>query len=168
MEPVNVAAMVGELRDLFDNDLRSESIQLIVDTPLPVLHAERTRIRQIFQNLFDNAIKYMGTGATRQINVGCVMHPTEIEFYVRDSGVGIDPVDAEKIFFVFRRGKSRTTQTIAGKGVGLAVVKSIIETYNGKIWVTAAPGQGSTFRFTINGKFLAQPFDGEHGSEQAA
>src|SRR5262249_705670 len=132
----------------------------------PVLVCERARFRQIFQNLIDNAIKYMGVEGSgvrvqgsenadaptpapggsslnpeprtlnpkpREIHVGCQIKPTEAVFYVRDTGIGIEPEDIDKVFFVFRRGKNTQTQNIAGKGVGLASVKSIIETYNGKI-----------------------------------
>ena len=68
--------------------------------------------------------------------------------------MGIEPEDVEKVFFVFRRGKNSAAMNIAGKGVGLASVKSIVETYNGKIWVESKLGEGTTFRFTINGKNL--------------
>src|SRR5688572_13741674 len=67
MEPVDVEQLVWELRGVFENDLRHRAIQLIVDTPLPMLEAERARVRQIFQNLVDNAIKYMGEGPRREI-----------------------------------------------------------------------------------------------------
>jgi signal transduction histidine kinase len=157
MEPVDVTAVIDELRGTFEEDLRVKSIRLMVETPLPVLSAERARIRQVFQNLIDNAIKYMGDSKTRQIRIGCITHQTEAEFYVQDTGMGIDRDDLDKVFYVFRRGKNSFTQNIAGKGVGLASVKSIIETYNGKIWVTSEAGQGSIFRFTLNGKFIQQP-----------
>jgi signal transduction histidine kinase len=156
MVRVDVGEMIEELRGLFEADLKSKSIELKLNTPLPVLHAELARIRQIFQNLIDNAIKYMGNGPCREIHVGCLMHVTEAEFYVRDTGIGIDPEDLDKVFFVFRRGKNAVSQQVAGKGVGLASVKSIVETYNGRIWVTSTPGEGSTFRFSINGKFVAE------------
>ena len=154
MEPVDVEQLVWELRGVFENDLRHRAIQLIVDTSLPMLEAERARVRQIFQNLVDNAIKYMGEGATREIHVGCTIRVNEAEFYVRDTGIGIDPDDLDKVFYVFRRGKSSAVQNTQGKGVGLASVKSIVETYNGKIWVESKPGEGTTFRFTINGKHV--------------
>ncbi|MGC4033559.1 MAG: ATP-binding protein [Tepidisphaeraceae bacterium] len=80
---------------------------------------------------------------------------SEAEFYVRDTGKGIDPEDIGKVFFVFRRGKDQGTQAVAGKGIGLASVKSIIETYAGKIWVESQLGQGTTFRFTINNQYLS-------------
>jgi signal transduction histidine kinase len=113
----------------------------------------------VFQNLIDNAIKYMGDGSNggaRRISVGCELRDSEAEFYVQDTGIGIDPEDLDKVFFVFRRGKNPAVQNVAGKGVGLASVKSIIETYSGTIWVESEVGKGSTFRFTINGQHLAQ------------
>src|SRR5205823_620700 len=100
------------------------------------------------------AIKYMGEGTVREIHIGSVVGHNETEFYVRDTGIGIDPEDIGKVFFVFRRGKNTATCNVPGKGVGLASVKSIIETYSGTIWVQSELGKGSTFRFTINGKFV--------------
>jgi signal transduction histidine kinase len=154
IEPVEIQGLVQDVGDIFENDLKDKQIELIIDGRLPVLNCERSRLRQVFQNLIDNAIKYMGEGEIREIHVGCEMRQSEAEFYVRDTGMGIDPEDADKIFYVFRRGKQAASRQISGKGVGLASVKSIIETYSGTIWVQSIPGQGSTFRFTINGQFV--------------
>ena len=154
MEAVNIESMIWDLRGVLENDLKSRAIELIVDSSLPTLNGERARIRQIFQNLIDNAIKYMGEGERREIHVGCSIRMTEAEFYVRDTGIGIDPEDLDKVFFIFRRGKNTAATNITGKGIGLASVKSIVETYNGKIWVASKPGEGSTFHFTINGMHL--------------
>jgi signal transduction histidine kinase len=159
-EYVDVEVLFNELRGLFENDLRSKGIQLVADSPLPILDAERARVRQVFQNLIDNAIKYIGEGAVREIHVGCTIRPNAAEFHVRDTGMGIDPDDIDKVFFIFRRGKNSATQNIAGKGVGLASVKSIIEMYGGKIWVESRLGEGTTFRFTIDGKYV--PATGKH------
>ena len=152
-EPVNLEEMMWELRGLFENDLREHQIDLIIEARLPTLHAERARIRQVFQNLIDNSIKYMGEGPDRRIIVGARPGRSETEFWVRDTGQGISPEDAEKIFYVFRRGRNQ--QAVAGKGVGLASVKSILQNYNGRIWVESELGRGSTFRFTMNGRFVA-------------
>lgn len=154
MEPVNLEEMCWDLRGMFENDLKTREISLIVDTALPVLHCERARVRQVFQNLIDNAIKYMGEGERREIHIGCQIRLSEAEFYVRDTGLGIDADDLGKVFFVFRRGKNTAAQNVSGKGVGLASVKSIIETYSGKIWVESELGKGSTFRFTVNGQYV--------------
>ena len=154
MEPVCVAQLVRDLGDMFENDLKSRNIELLLDMPMPVVNCEKARLRQVFQNLIDNAIKYMGESQLKQIRVGCKLGVTETEFYVRDTGIGIDPEDIGKVFFVFRRGKNTAACNVPGKGVGLASVKSIIETYNGSIWVESELGKGSTFRFTINGKYV--------------
>ncbi|MDQ3440224.1 MAG: ATP-binding protein [Planctomycetota bacterium] len=155
MEPIDVGAMVHEMAGMFENDLKTRNIALVVDSSLPVLTCERARMRQVFQNLIDNAIKYMGDGPSRRIHVGCMVWKAEAEFYVSDTGIGIDPEDIDKVFFVFRRGKNCGANS-TGKGVGLASVKSIIETYNGRIWVESQLGVGTTFRFTINGKYVPQ------------
>ena len=152
-EPVNLEEMMWELRGIFENDLREHEIELIIETRLPTLNAERARIRQVFQNLIDNAIKYMGEGSDRRISIGATQGLSETEFWVRDSGQGIASEDVEKIFYVFRRGRNQ--QAVAGKGVGLASVKSILENYNGRIWVESELGRGSRFRFTINARFVA-------------
>ncbi|HMO24990.1 MAG TPA: HAMP domain-containing sensor histidine kinase [Tepidisphaeraceae bacterium] len=154
MEPVELEAMIWELRGLFENDLKTKGIDLRVETSLPVLECERARIRQVFQNLIDNAIKYMGDGPDRVIYVGCVKRLTEAEFYVRDTGIGIHTEDIDKVFHVFRRGRNTQASAVAGKGVGLSSVKSIIETYSGRIWVESELGKGTTFRFTINGQYV--------------
>jgi signal transduction histidine kinase len=165
MERVDTQAMVNDLAGVFEEDLRSRGITLTVQTPMAPLQAERARIRQVFQNLIDNAIKYMGSAATaadepsaaptkREIRVGCQMRADEVEFFVADTGIGIPAEDVGRIFYIFRRGRG-LAQQVPGKGVGLASVKSIIETYSGTIWVESEPARGSTFRFTINGKYLA-------------
>lgn len=176
LEHVEIEALVCELTGVFDNDLKSREITLTIDTPLPVLHCERARIRQVFLNLIDNAVKYMGEGLQssdvksqisdsrsqisdpgpriKEIHVGCRLGAGEAEFYVRDTGVGIDPEDAEKIFYVFRRGKTAAGQGVLGKGVGLSSVKTIVETYGGRIWVRSAVGKGSTFHFTVGGAYV--------------
>lgn len=154
---VDIAALVEEIGGTLEEDLRSRNISLLIDTPLPALCAEKARIRQVFQNLIDNAIKYMGVGSLREIHIGCTVHTDEVEFYVQDTGIGIDPADQPKVFNVFRRGKSAAVQNVPGKGVGLASVKSIIETYQGTIWLDGALNQGTTFHFTFNGQHVWTP-----------
>lgn len=156
VEAVELDGLVRELAEVFEEDLRARNILFVVDGRLPVVNGEKARLRQVFQNLLDNAIKYMGDGLAREIHVGCLLRASEAEFYVRDTGIGMDAEDASKVFCVFRRGKSQAVQNVAGKGIGLASVKSIVETYSGSIWVESELGQGSTFRFTINGMHLAQ------------
>lgn len=161
MDMVDLRALIEELGGMFEQDLSNQGIELMVEGALPALYCERARLRQVFQNLIDNAIKYMGEGAVRRICVGCGVGEEGFEFYVRDTGIGIDAEDISKVFYVFRRGKNTAEMKVAGKGVGLASVKSIIETYGGRIWVESRVGEGSTFRFVIPRSFASVPVDGE-------
>jgi signal transduction histidine kinase len=163
MEMVSLNELVRDLAGIFENDLRSKGISLVIDNDLPAMDCERSRLRQVFQNLIDNAIKYMGEGPVREIHVGCRLKIGEVEFYVRDTGIGIEQEDLGKVFVVFRRGKNTASQNVAGKGVGLASVKTIIETYNGTIGVESEVGKGSTFRFTINGRYVSSGESGRGG-----
>lgn len=156
LEMIETSALVAEITQVLDGDLEEKQIRLIVDTRLPTLYGERLRLRQVFQNLIDNAIKYMGSQPIREIHVGCALRRSDVEFYVRDTGIGIDEFEINKVFNVFRRGKSSAVQAIPGKGVGLAGVKSIVETYNGAARVESRIGQGSTFFFTIDGQFVPE------------
>ncbi|MDW8261159.1 MAG: ATP-binding protein [Phycisphaerales bacterium] len=156
MERVDLDVLVRDLAGMFDEDLRSRKISLLIETKLPEVECERLRMRQVFQNLIDNAIKYMHDqpDRPREIRIGCIPRLTEAEFYVRDTGIGIHEEELDKVFLVFRRGRNSHAVGAAGKGIGLASVKSIIETYNGRIWVESELGAGSTFRFTINGRYV--------------
>jgi signal transduction histidine kinase len=132
MEIVDTRALVDEVAGLFEADLRYRNIRFCIDGPLPTIKCEPSRLRQVFQNLIDNAIKYMGDrpDAMHEIRVGCIVRADEAEFSVRDTGVGIAAEDIPKLFHAFRRGGSARSAKVAGKGIGLASVKSIIETYS--------------------------------------
>lgn len=155
MESVDVAALVRELAELFEDELKRKQIALVVSDLLPHITCEKARLRQVFQNLIDNAIKYMGDNPVREIEIGHHIRQNEAEFYVRDTGLGIHPDDLQRVFYIFRRGRNAAEVHVPGKGIGLASVKSIIETYDGRIWVESEADRGSVFRFTIHGKFLA-------------
>jgi signal transduction histidine kinase len=164
LEVLDLEKLVWDLRGVLENDLREAAIELKLDACLPKVRCDLQRMRQVFQNLIDNAIKYMGDGSPgddgvrrREIGVGCRRVGGEVEFWVRDTGRGIAAEDIDKVFYVFRRAKNHGDAP--GKGVGLASVKSIIQTYNGTIGVESELGRGSTFRFTINAAFLAESGD---------
>ncbi len=138
-------------------DLEHKRIELIIDAPLPHIEAERNRFRQVFQNLIDNAIKYMPPdAAVREIHVGLHEGPDGPVFYVRDTGAGIEPRDHQTIFQLFRRAQYSGRTDVAGRGVGLATVKTIVECYGGRVWVESTPPNGTTFFFTIDPKYVAK------------
>lgn len=110
------------------------------------LHGDLLRLGQIWQNLLENAVKYMGGQPQPCIEVGADEKEGETVFYVRDNGMGIDPAQQERIFHIFTQLDPESD----GSGLGLALVKKIVERYDGRIWVeSTGAGQGSCFRFTL-------------------
>jgi signal transduction histidine kinase len=142
--------IVGQIRDDLSFSIAEKLLNLNVQAGLPTIWAEENRIRQVFQNLIDNAIKYIGNQSAPEISVGWSEHPSAWMFWVSDNGIGIPADQRHKIFGVFRRVRSRETGSVEGKGVGLASVKTIVEMYGGEIWVESELGQGSTFYFTLD------------------
>jgi len=113
---------------------------------LPIVQANRDRLAQVFSNLITNAIKYRGNQRPR-IHVTATDNRTEWVFSVKDNGIGIDMRHADEIFVLFRRLHS--SHQYEGNGIGLAVCKTVIERFGGKIWVESDLGKGSTFCFTL-------------------
>jgi len=112
---------------------------------LPTLWGVRTQIEQVVSNLVGNAIKYLGDTPAPVVEIGAKEGGEMVECYVKDNGIGIDPAYHEKVFEIFQRLKETETE---GTGVGLAIVKKIVEGAGGVIWVESAKGQGAAFRFT--------------------
>ncbi len=113
---------------------------------LPAVDGDITRIRQLFQNLISNALKYRGDRKP-EILVSAKPDGREWKFCVRDNGIGIDTRHHEKIFGLFERLHPNSTHK--GTGIGLAVCRAIVEGHGGRIWVESEPGQGSSFLFTL-------------------
>ncbi|MGE5300511.1 MAG: sensor histidine kinase, partial [Acidobacteriota bacterium] len=107
---------------------------------------DRTRIQQVFQNLIGNAVKFMDKQGG-EIRVQYVSDDAYHRFSVSDSGPGIEERHFDRIFKIFQTLTSR--DEFESTGVGLALVKKIVEMYGGSIWVESVAGQGSTFTFTI-------------------
>jgi len=123
-----------------------ENIAITVDDELPVVKCGQTRIMQVFQNLLSNAVKYMDKPKGK-IKVGCVEENGFWKFSIADNGPGIEEKNFERIFKIFQTLSPR--DEVESTGVGLTVVKKIVEIYGGKIWVESKSGQGSTFFFTL-------------------
>jgi signal transduction histidine kinase len=107
--------------------------------------ALRTQMEQIFANLISNAVKYLGTPKEPQVEIGRMERDGAIEYFVRDNGLGIDERYHTKVFEPFQRLKDIPVE---GAGVGLTIVKKIVEAAGGRIRLESAPGKGSTFSFT--------------------
>jgi signal transduction histidine kinase len=115
---------------------------------LPSVRGDAQRLLQVFTNLVGNAIKYTGAGGRVALQVEA-LDPDEVRVSVADTGVGIDVKDQARIFDRFFRVDSPDRKREKGMGLGLAIAKEVVERHGGRIWVESAPGQGSTFRFTV-------------------
>jgi signal transduction histidine kinase len=136
--------------------IRSTIFVLIAGVPLfllrrgalrsPSVYGDRIRLREVLENLIDNAAKYMGDQPDPTIEIGARLQNEEPVIFVKDNGTGIEPKYHTKIFGLFEK----LNPAIEGTRIGLALVKRIVETHNGKIWVESEGlGKGSTFCFTI-------------------
>lgn len=129
----------------------NKPMALMVDAPpdLPRVSGDLERVRQIIDNLLDNAYNY--TPANGQIRIRMQAVENMVQVDVQDTGIGIDPQDAESVFERFYRGEDPLVLATPGTGLGLAIVRQLVAMHKGKIWMESAgvPGQGSTFSFTL-------------------
>jgi signal transduction histidine kinase len=140
---VNLNELVSEVIDMI---APPENITITIENELPTIECEQTRILQVFQNLLSNAVKYMDK-PKGLIKVGCVELDGFWEFYVADNGPGIEEKHFEKIFQLFQTLAPR--DECESTGIGLTIIKKIVEMYGGKIWVQSKVSEGSTFFFTL-------------------
>lgn len=114
---------------------------------LPHVRADETQLRQVLQNLIGNALKFQPGGRVPEVRIRASRQGNMVCFSVTDNGIGIDPEHFERIFSVFQRLHRR--EQFAGSGVGLAIVKKIVEEDGGHIWVESTPNEETTFHFTL-------------------
>ena len=145
-EQVKVLDLNKLVGELIENAMPPPHIHVSIDGELPVVQRDAIRMEQVFQNLIDNAITYMDK-PEGIVKIGCADEKTQWTFSVYDNGPGIDKQYHEKIFQLFQTLAPRDEHE--SSGVGLTLVKKIIEQHNGSIWVTSEPGKGSTFYFTL-------------------
>jgi signal transduction histidine kinase len=144
-EPVPLGDLVREALAALDGLVRERGVEVVVQADLPLVHGDRVRLREVIQNLLENAIKFLGDQPRPRIEVGATA-ADGIVCHVRDNGVGIEPAYREKVFELFERlGRGGE-----GTGVGLALVKRIVEVHGGRAWAESdGPGTGSTFYFSL-------------------
>ncbi|HNS22578.1 MAG TPA: ATP-binding protein [Sedimentisphaerales bacterium] len=131
---------------IIDGIVPPEHVRITVAPDLPVVECERTRIMQVFQNLLTNAVKFMDKPAG-DVRVACVRDGDFWRFSVSDNGPGIEEKYFDQIFRLFQTLTPR--DEFESSGVGLALVKKIVEMYGGRVWVESKVGEGSTFYFTL-------------------
>ncbi|MEK7250928.1 MAG: PAS domain S-box protein, partial [Bacteroidota bacterium] len=142
-EPVALHTLIPEIIEMID---LPKHIEVKVEHPLPVVTGETTRLQQVFQNLLSNAIKFMDK-PKGEIHIGCERENGHWKFSVADNGPGIEEKHFNKIFQIFQTLSSR--DEFESTGIGLTIVKKIVETYGGKIWLESKLGAGTIFYFTL-------------------
>ncbi len=143
---IDLNEMVNDIRILFRKQIQDKSAVILADS-LPVIYTYKTTIRQVFQNLIGNALKYTRKDIPAVIGITATETELEWQFAISDNGIGVSRQYFDKIFLIFQR--LHTREAYAGTGMGLAITKKIIESRGGKIWLQSEEGCGSTFYFTL-------------------
>ncbi len=145
-QAVPLGELAHETVGLLAGQLMERGVEVVIAADLPVVYGDRPRLLEVLQNLVENAVKYMGEQPRPSVEIGLRYHDDEPVFFVRDNGIGIEPRYHERVFDLFARLDQKST----GTGVGLAIVKRIVEVHGGRIWVESeGVGEGSTFCFTL-------------------
>ncbi|MBX7185108.1 MAG: PAS domain S-box protein [Vicinamibacteria bacterium] len=145
-EEIPFEAIVRDALDRTHGRLSSNKVTVTVAENLPTVCVDRDRLVEVMQNLIDNAAKFKGDRADPAIWIGTRRVGDDLAFYVRDNGIGIEARYRDRVFNLFDKLDPKS----AGTGVGLALVKRIVEVHGGRIWVESeGPGTGATFLFTL-------------------
>ena len=147
LDAVAFEDLVNDACAILQARLQENRVEVIVKSELPFIYGDPQRLLEVVQNLLDNAAKFMGDQRHPIIEIGQLEESQDgfVTLYVRDNGIGIAPQFHERIFGLF----NRLDPAVEGTGVGLSLVKRIVEFHGGQIWVESELGQGATFFFIL-------------------
>lgn len=144
-ETVPLRHLVDQALELLSGRIDPQAAEIVIADGLPEVYGDRQRLSEVVQNLIENALKF-GPEDGLRVDIGSRQEGDETVIFVADNGIGLDSDDRERIFDLFKRLNPETE----GTGIGLAIVKRIVELHEGRIWVESeGPGRGSTFCFTL-------------------
>jgi len=143
---INLVGLISDVLEELRFSIRERKAEVIVQEQLPEIVAVDTHLRIVFRNLIANALKFCDKVIPR-IEIGSRVTPDSTTLFVRDNGIGIEPAHYDKIFLIFQRLHRK--DEYEGVGAGLTIVKKIVESHGGQIWIESTVGQGATFFFTI-------------------
>jgi PAS domain S-box-containing protein len=147
LERTDAGTIIADALRLLEAAIREAGATVVVDDDLPPVMADPDQLAQVFSNLVGNAIKYRRPEVPLEIRISAERTDGMAEFAVTDNGIGIEPEYFDRIFEMFRR--LHTHDRYEGTGIGLAIVKRIVERHGGTVRVESVPGEGSTFFFTL-------------------
>jgi signal transduction histidine kinase len=146
LEEVSIRELASEAVQLASGIIVEKGVKVDIAGDLPSVWGDRSRLLQVLQNLIENAVKFMGAREHPKIEIGVRSDDGGTVFYVKDNGIGIDPADQGRIFDLF----AKLDEKAKGTGLGLALVKRIVETHGGRIWVESQGREkGASFYFTL-------------------
>jgi PAS domain S-box-containing protein len=147
-QPIRFDELAREVVEIVQGRIAEQGVTVHIESDLPTVFGDRQRLVEVLQNLVDNAAKFMGNQKDPRIEIGQQGEDAEHSMpilYVRDNGIGIQPEHYERVFGLF----NKLDPLVDGTGIGLAIVKRIVEVHGGRIWVQSEAGMGSTFYFTL-------------------
>jgi len=144
-EIVPFGEIVKDALDLVAVKIHEKNVEILEERDWPVVLVDKMRISEVLVNLIENSLKYMGDQPNPEIELGRRLDGEDTVFFVRDNGIGIDPSQHDKIFGLFYKVDKESK----GTGVGLAIVKRIVEVHGGRIWIESELGKGCTMCFTL-------------------
>jgi len=146
-EEVSISEFLEQIKEEFQFQIKEKNAKIEINGNMPVIYCDKIRIYQVFSNLITNAIKFTKKGVAPEIKIGCEDRDSYWEFYVKDNGIGIAKEYHKRIFEIFQR--LHKPEEFEGTGIGLTIVKRIIELHKGGIWLESEEGKGSSFFFII-------------------
>jgi signal transduction histidine kinase len=152
-EEVDIDHLLSLLIDSCQEEIKKRGVRVILHAPFPKGQGDRVFLQQIFQNLFTNALKFLDASGEPRIEIGWKEENDSYQFFVKDNGIGIDPKYHEKIFGIFQRLQEIEAE---GTGVGLTIIKKIIDQVGEKLDVSSRKGEGAAFTFTWRKAPVAQ------------
>jgi len=151
-EPFSLEAVVELAIKLFKPEIEKRRLEIKYERPsrkLPLVKIDVEGIKTVVENLLNNAIRYTNPGGEIEISLRAPITETEVEFSIRDNGIGIAEDEKERIFSKFFRGKGAVRKETEGSGLGLYICKNIIEAHGGEIWFESKEGEGTIFHFSL-------------------
>lgn len=145
-KPVPMNQLLDQITHELTYTTKERGARIVVEENLPALRCDPVRYAQVWKNLLSNALKY-NDKPEPVVTISCTETGSGFyHFEVADNGIGLDPADYESIFHPFKR--AATEQRYEGTGIGLAIVKRVVDFHGGRVWVTSRKGEGTTFHFT--------------------